>query len=412
MRRLDLLRRAPDYRRLFLATLTSGAGTYLAAIALTVDVFDRTGSGKWVSALLIAEFLPMILVGLLLGPLVDRLSRRRLMIASDLVRLVVFCLLPFAGSATVVIALAFVAGVATGFFRPAVYAGLPNLVADDDLPTANSLLQAVENVAWMIGPVVGGLLISARGDPDLAYWLNAATFLASALFLARIPRARLQAGSVESRGHWQDIGDGLRVVLGSRALLLVLVVWNVVLLGNAAVNVAEIVLAKVSLDAGDAGFGILVGASGLGLTLGSLAASPLLERAGLRGSYSAAIAFMAVGFGLAAVAPHLVVAVVGVTLGTLGNGAAVVCNALLVQRGASDELRGRAFTVIMSSNYVMLGLGMVAAGQLTDAVGARWLWGGASVAFLLAALTALTLARGLEARVAPAELEEAIPSRV
>jgi MFS family permease len=412
MRRLDLFRRAPDYRRLFLATLTSGAGTYLAAIALTVDVYDRTGSGTWVSALLIAEFLPMILVGLLLGPLVDRFSRRGLMIVSDLVRLVVFCLLPFAGSATAIVALAFVAGVATGLFRPAVYAGLPNLVDDDDLPTANSLLQAVENVAWMIGPVLGGLLISARGDPDLAYWVNAATFLFSALLLRRIPARRLRAGAVESRGHWQDVGDGLRVVLGSRALVLVLVVWNIVLLGNAAVNVAEIVLAKVSLDAGDVGFGVLVGASGLGLTLGSLGASPLLERVGVRGAYTMSIVLMAAGIGLAAVAPHLVVAVAGVTLFAFGNGAAVVCNALFVQRGAPDEVRGRAFTVIMSSNYVVLGLGMALAGPLVDAFGARWLWGGASVAFLLAAVTAFALARGLESRVVRTELEEPLPSRI
>jgi hypothetical protein len=294
-----------------------------------------------------------------------------------------------------------------------VYAGLPNLVDDEDLPAANSLLQAVENVAWMIGPLMAGALISAQGgDPDLAYWLNAATFLVSALYLARIPAGRLKAGLVESRGHWQDIGDGLRTVLRSRALVLVLVVWNVVLLGTAAVNVGEIVLAKVALDSGDFGFGVLVGASGLGLTLGSLAASPLLDRFGIRGSYAGAIALMGIGYGLAAAAPNLLVAVAGVIVGTLGNGAAVVCNALLVQRGAPDELRGRAFTVIMSSNYIVLGLGMVAAGPLVDAFGARWLWGGASAAFLLAAVTALALARGLEARVAGAELEEPLPFRV
>jgi len=290
--RFDLLRRAADYRRLFVATLASGAGTYLAAVALTVDVFDRTGSGTWVSALLIAEFLPAIVIGLLLGPLVDRWSRRRLLIASDLVRLAVFCVLPFAGSAAAVVALAFVAGVATGFFRPAVYAGMPNLVEDDDLPTANALLQAVDNVAWMIGPVVGGLLLTVQG-PELAYWLNAVSFLVSALLLVRIPARRLQAGQVESRGHWQDLGDGFRLVRRSRALVTVLVVWNIVLFGSAAVNVAEVVLAKVSLDAGDVDFSLLVGASGLGLTLGSLAAGPILDRLGVRHTYAGLIAVMA-----------------------------------------------------------------------------------------------------------------------
>jgi len=407
--RLDLLRRAADYRRLFVATLASGAGTYLAAIALTVDVFDRTGSGTWVSALLIAEFLPAIVIGLLLGPLVDRWSRRRLLIGSDLARLAVFCVLPFAGSATAVVALAFVAGVATGFFRPAVYAGMPNLVDDDDLPAANALLQAVDNLAWMIGPIVGGVLLTVQG-PELAYWLNALSFLLSAALLARIPARRLQAGKIESRGHWQDLGDGFRLVRRSRALLTVLVVWNVVLLGSAAVNVAEVVLAKVALDAGDVGFGILVGASGLGLTLGSLAAGSILERLGIRHAYTALIALMALGYGIGAVAPNLAVAVAGVLLGTFGNGAAVVCNALLVQRGAPDALRGRVFRVSMSSNYVLLGLGMAVAGPLVDAVGARWLWGGASVAFLLAALAAAVLARGFDTTVAPAELDEAVQS--
>jgi MFS family permease len=79
-----------------------------------------------------------------------------------------------------------------------------------------------------------------------------------------------------------------------------------------------------------------------------------------------------------------------------------VCNALLVQRGAPDELRGRAFTVIMSSNYAVLGLGMVAAGWLTDALGARWVWGIAAAVTAVAALTGATLARG----IAPARAAE------
>ena len=71
------------------------------------------------------------------------------------------------------------------------------------------------------------------------------TFLVSAALIARIPaREAARPGQVESRGHWRDVGDGLRLVLRSRPLLTVLVVWNVALLGSASINVAEIVLAE------------------------------------------------------------------------------------------------------------------------------------------------------------------------
>jgi ENTS family enterobactin (siderophore) exporter len=395
-RRLSLLSWAYDFRLLFFATLGSGFGTYVAAIALTVDIYDRTGSGSWVAALLVVEFLPIIVIGLTLGPLVDRLSRRGLMIVSDLVRLAVFCALPFAPGPWAIVALAAVAGVATGFFRPAVYAGLPNLVPDEDLPMANSLLQTVENLAWMIGPVIGGVLLTVSG-PDLAYWLNAATFALSIALLLRIPPARLRSQQPLTKGHWSDLAEGFALVRHSRALLTVLVVWNVVLLGNAAVNVAEVFLAKVALDSGDVGFGVLVGATGLGLTIGSLLASAALDRYGLRRLYAGSIAVMGLGFAAAAVSPTVWVAAAFVVVAAAGNGGALVCNVLLVQRGAPDRLRGRAFTLIMSSNYALLGLGMAIAGPLTDAIGPRWMWGVAGAIFLAGSLIAYTMARGLRA---------------
>ncbi len=349
--------------------------------------------------LLIVDFLPIIVIGIVAAPLVDRLSRRRLLIGSDLVRAVVFCALPFAGSATAIVVLAGIQGVATGFFRPAVYAGMPNLVDDEQLPAATSLLQTVENLTWMIGPVVGGVVLTVEG-PGLAYWLNAVTFVLSAALLARIPARKLQAGTVESRGHWADIGDGIRIVLRSRPLLTVLVVWNVVMLGVGAINVAEVALAKVALDSGDLGFGILVGAGGLGLTVGSFFSGQLVDRLGIGRVYFYGIALMAIGYAIAALAQTIWVAVPAVVLAAVGNGAAVVCNALFVQRGAPDELRGRAFTVIMSTNYALLGVGMIAAGWLTDLYGARWVWGGAAAAYLLAALFVVVLApRGREAEV-------------
>jgi MFS family permease len=400
VRQADLLQRAAGFRLLFLATFASGVGTWLAFVALTVDVFDRTGSAKWVAALLIAEFVPTVVVGLALGPLVDRLSRKGLMIGADVVRAAVFCALPFVEAAGAIVALALVAGVASAFFRPAVYAGLPNLVPEDDLPNANSLLQFVDALTNTAGPLAGGVLVAAS-SPDVAYWINAVTFLVSAALVARISGRLLQSAAAASEGHLRDVAAGFRLVVGSRPLLTVLLAWNVASVGIAAVNVSEIVLAKEAFDAGDFGFGLLLGTAGAGLAAGSLVAGALVERLGIRGAYGLGLFAIAASVGAAAVAPNVWVAAAVVVLTGFGNGLALVCNSLLVQRGAPDALRGRAFTVLMGSNFAFIGLAMAAAGPLTDAVGARWVWGGAAVAIAAAGLVGTALAADARER-APA----------
>jgi len=395
--RLGLFRRSPSFAYLFLATAGSSFGTYLAAIALTVDVYDETESGVWVAALLIADFLPIVLIGLLLGPLVDRLSRRRLMIVSDLVRFGVFAALPFVNGPGAVVGLAAISGVATGFFLPAVYSGLPNLVPEDELTNANSLLQTVETLAWMIGPVLGGLMLTAWGT-SVPYVVNAVTFLISAALVARIPEGKLRSKEPLTRGHWRDVADGLKLVVTARPLRTVLVVWNVVLIGAGAINVAEVIFAKDTLDAGNLGFGVLIAASGVGLAVGSFLAAPALGRVGLRRHYVGSIALMGVGWGGAALSGSIWVAVPFVIGGAAGNGAAIICNRLLVQRGAPDQYRGRALATIMSTNYAVLGLSMAAAGVLADVFGARSVWIAAGVIYLFGSLVALVMTRWLPVR--------------
>lgn len=392
--RLGLLRRSPSFAYLFLATAGSSFGTYLAAIALTVQIYDKTESGVWVAALLIADFLPIVAIGLLLGPLVDRLSRRWLMISSDLVRFGVFAALPFVGDPVAIIALAAVSGVATGFFLPAAGAALPNLVTEDDLVNANSLWVTVETLAWMIGPVVAGAMLTVW-SPSVPYAVNAVTFLLSAAFVARIPEKSLRSEDPLTRGHWRDVADGLKLVVTARPLRTVLVVWNVALIGSAAVNVAEIVFAKSTLGAGNLGFGALVAASGIGLAVGSFLAAPALGRVGLRRNYVGSLVLMGVGWGAAAISGNIWLAVAFVVGGAAGNGSVIVCNRLLVQRGAPDQYRGRALATIMSSNYAVLGLAMGVAGVLTDLVGARAVWIGAGCVDLVAALVGLVLTRWL-----------------
>jgi MFS family permease len=404
-RQLGLLGREPGFRSLFLATLGSGLGTWLALVALQIDVLRRTHSPVWMSALLIANILPTLVVGLVAGPLVDRLSRRGLMIGADVTRCAVFCALPFAPNATTIVGLAAVTGVATGFFRPAVYAGLPNLVPDRDLPRANSLLQVIDNSTWAIGSLAGGALVAARG-PHLAYWINAATFLISAALLAQISQRRLQQAKAETRGHWRDLADGFGLVRSSRALLTVFVAWNVGMVANAFVNVGEPFLAIDTFSAGSFGLGLMMGCAAVGLAGGAYLAGSWIEERGLANVYGASLGLMALGVAGAAGSPNVWVASACVVISGAGNGATIVCNALLVQRGAPDRFRGRAFTVLMSSNVTFLTIGMLVAGRLTDSVGPRWIWGAAAILSAGAAVVGFTFARGVRESTDAVEASE------
>jgi MFS family permease len=342
-----------------------------------------------VSALLIVEFLPIVVIGLLAGPLIDRLPRKAVLVAADLGRAAVFVAIPFAGSALGIVLLAAAVGVATSFFRPAVYAGLPNVVSDRDLPSANGLLNTADSVTWAVGSLAGGILVAASG-PELAYWLNAATFVVSALFIVRI-RSRLEEEHGPSEGHWRDLTEGFRIVRRSRPLVTVLVAWSLALFASALVLVAEVALAKEVFDAGDFGYGLLLAATGVGLAAGSFASGDWLGERSLRAPYAIAIALMAAATAAAAVSPNVWVAALFVVVSGFGNGLAIICNALMVQRGAPDRVRGRVFTFVMSTGYAVLGLGMVIAGPLTNEIGARAVWSMGAAVFALAGLVGFAL---------------------
>jgi MFS family permease len=391
-----MLRTAPSFRLLFLATLGSGVGTWMATIALTADVTERTHSPWWVSALFIVTFVPAVIVGLVAGPLVDRLSRKRLIIAADLARLGVFVALPFVGSALAIVALAAVAGVANSFFRPAVLAGVPNLIAEEDLAQGTSLLQATDWAATTLGPIIGGVIVSASG-PDLVYWINAVTFLISVLLLMRIPARLLQSEQAITRGHWRDLADGFGAFRRSAAMLTVIVAFGFAMLATGLINVSEIFLAERALHRGAFGYGLLWTATGIGLVFGSLVSGALLESRELTDIYPLAFLPWAAGILAAAISQNIWVAALAMVVAGFGNGLTFPMTVLIVQRYTEDRLRGRAFTLIISAHNLLLGIAMVASGALTEVAGPRWTYVVASALLGAGGYAALVLSRGITA---------------
>ena len=142
----------------------------------------------------------------------------------------------------------------------------------------------MDNLTWALGSLAGGALVAASGV-DAAYWINACTFLISAVFLYGIPQRLLQASLAASRGHWADLKDGFALTVRSKPLLTVLIAWNVAMFANAAVNVAEPQLAFRAFDAGTFGLGLMMGSAGIGLAFGAYLAGQWIERRGLANVY-------------------------------------------------------------------------------------------------------------------------------
>jgi MFS family permease len=281
-------------------------------------------------------------------------------------------------------------------------------VTDAELPRANGLLQSAENVTLALGPVVGGILVGWVG-PDPAYLFNAASFVVSALLIVRIQR-NLEEGETASEGHWRDVAEGLSLLRKAPALRAVVVTWSLVMLGSAGVSVAEVVLAKEIFVAGDAGYGLMLSAMGVGLVFGSYLAGTWVDSRGLRRLYASSIAVMALGIGAVAASPGVWVAAALLVVAGFGNGSALVCNAVLIQRGVSDVFRGRAFTLAMSASFAALGIGMIASGPLTDSLGPREVWALAAAILIVAAPLSYVLTRGVSLEPPGATPEPALPS--
>jgi MFS family permease len=384
---MALLRGNPALRALVASRLVSSAGTWLAYVALTVDVYTRTHSSVWVSAVLLADFLPTIAVALLAGPWLDRLPRRTLLIGSELAAGLVFVALPFAPNATAIVGLALGAGIASAVFFPSVRAALPSLVDECDLPRANALSQTVATSGMAAGPVLAGLLVASSGV-DAAYALNAASFVASAALLARLP-AFGHAPESDGSSYWREAAAGLRVYLESPALRMILRVWVIAALGGAVINVGEIFLARQTFHAGTFGFGLLATASGTGIVAGSVLAGRVTAdtaTAALR----IGLAVGSLGFGAAALSPNLWTAALCALVAGSGNAVFLATSTLIVQRSTEEAVRGRAFAIFDAAGFTAIAVGMGAGGGIVAALGARGAWVAAAGTIAVAGLSSLS----------------------
>src|ERR1041385_4254927 len=185
---IDLLRRNRNFRQLWLGQVVSQMGAWFDTIALYTIILKLTGSGRYVGLLLVARFVPSFFFGPISGVVADRFSRRTIMIVSDLLRAVVvlgFLLVRRADQLWIVYVLTvFQLGLST-FFEPAKTAAIPSIVEDRELVAANAISSVTWSAMLTIGAAIGGIITGWFGT-DVAFILDAATYLLSAALIARI----------------------------------------------------------------------------------------------------------------------------------------------------------------------------------------------------------------------------------
>jgi MFS family permease len=388
-------------RWFFAAHLQGGLGAAAGYIALMLLAYERIGSAWAATAVLLADLLPAMLLGPLLGGLIDRTSRLGCAIAADVLRAAAFAGLVFADGIAPMLALALAAGLGNALFRPATTALLPSLVPDRHLTAANALYGMMRDVGQIVGPAcAAGMLLLA--GPQLVIGLNAVTFAISAALLLPL-RGHLRVVSSADEGPVpSSTRAGIGAVLRDPVVRTLMTGSGAVILVAGAMNVAELVLAQQELGSGRAGFALLASSYGCGLIAGSLLGASDDGEVGIRRRYLAGMALMVAGLIGSAVAPAIGLAMLTFAVTGAGNALFVISDRVLLQRLVPDRLHGRAFGLLDSIEAWGFGGAVVGGGLLAGTAGGRVTFAVAGAGLLLVligatrALTATSLASAFE----------------
>jgi MFS family permease len=277
-------RLSADFWKFFVGQTISNLGTSITIFAMPLLVYQISGSALNLALATTFAFLPYLLFGLVLGAWVDRIDRKRLMVAVDVLQALAIGSVPLLYGLGVlslwwIYAVVFVSGTLGICFQAAEFAAIPSLVRRDNLVRANGRIQASYSAAMVFGPLLGGLLLTSIPLASLLY-LDALSFALSALLVAWVRVSFNSAPSQRSTSLRADIAEGLRYVWGHPVLRNISIMMALVNLVNTTVAAQLVLFATRRFEASEAQVGLFYSAGGAGVVLLALAAGALRQRFG------------------------------------------------------------------------------------------------------------------------------------
>ena len=369
-----LLRNNRNYRYTWAGQLVSEIGDHFNNVAVFSLVLATTKSGLVVSGVMLSRAIPAMLAGPLAGVALDRLDRKRVMIASDLIRAVVAACFIFTIGRKDTWLLYVLSGllmVASPFFTAGRAAILPTIASKEELHTANSLTQTTQWITLTIGTLTGGISVAQFGYKG-AFLGNALSFVVSALCISRLylagrgfRAARKALTETEVVRPWHDYVEGLRYMRDHPLILGIALIGVGWATGGGAAQILFSIFGELVFHRGPEGIGFIWAAGGIGLLCGAMVAYQLGRRLSFDG-YKRTVVICYVIHGGAYIVfsqmRNFGWALVFIGLSRAAVGISSILNMSQLLRHVSDSYRGRVFSTNESMQWSVMMISMMLAG--------------------------------------------------
>jgi MFS family permease len=353
----------------WLALAITNLGTWAGVVALQLRVLDLTGDQAYVSAILVAEFLPAVILGTILGHLLDRVPPRAGLAACELLAAAAWALMATTGRAGTIVALTLICGITTGIFKIVSTTVVPMLVDDHELDSANGSILSAETLTNIAGAAAGGALVGLT-SANVVLSLNAASFVFSGVILlgfSRVPRdapRSPEAALTGARAWLRRSQVGARRSLQTPTVRMILVSLSVASVALGISMAAIVPTLRDTYNASNLQTGVILAIEALGIALGT--ALPA-RYAG----YLSGMALLAVGWGGFGIAPDLLIAAPLAMIAGMGNGVVIVRFRTMMQRNTPPHERASTIGFVYAVTFSMIVAGMVAVVPLSSLLGQR-----------------------------------------
>ena len=381
-----------NFSLLWTGQLVSTMGSALTSLAASIYIFRQTGSALSVGLMLMATAAPSLLVGLFAGVFVDRYDRKKIMIASDVLRAILIVLVPVLVPLHVIwlYVIVMLTSAIGQFFDPAHESVLPEVASDEELAAANSLIAISSFGSTAVGFAAAGLIASAA-NINWAFYLDALSFLFSATCIFLIRVKPIQAEEDTSVAVvLKNLRAGVRQLFGTPVLRSLFSVQVIVLISFGLSNALLLPFAIKALNATEFQYGLQEGLTSIGFVVGSLYMAKVFDR--LQAGAWLAISFLGMAIsGIVYSFLHSIpLAILFITISGLFNAPSAIGRRLIVRRNTPAEMRGRVSSVFFVARDVFFLIGMSAAG-LADIMDVRLLFLISSAILFLAGVLILVL---------------------